>query len=70
MIRELGVETRPHGIRHTAVTEAVKVAQKNGIGIEEVLDFSRHKTLATLLIHRDRERNVQKTLSGLISTGT
>ena len=65
--KESGVETRPHGIRHTAVTEAVKAAQKNGIGIEEVLDFSRHKSLATLLIYRDRERNVQGRLSSLIS---
>jgi len=64
---KVGIKTRPHGIRHSAVTEAVKKAQKNGIDLEEVLDFSRHRDVRTLLIYRDRERNVQGKLSELIS---
>ncbi len=71
MVRDLGnkvgVKTRPHGVRHTAVTEAVKKAQDNGINFEEVLDFSRHKDVRTLMIYRDRERNVQGRLSELVS---
>jgi integrase/recombinase XerC len=64
---EIGISTRPHGIRHTAITEAVKKARENGIGLEEVRDFSNHKGIESLLIYRDRERNVQGTLSGLIT---
>lgn len=58
---ENGIKTRPHGIRHTAITEACKVAAENGIGLEEVLDFSRHSrsSVAILMVYRDRERNIQ-----------
>ncbi len=64
---KVGIKTRPHGIRHSAVTEAVKKAQANGMDLEEVLDFSRHKDVRTLMIYRDRERNVQGKLSELIA---
>ena len=65
----LGVSARPHGLRHTAITEACKAATAAGIGIEEVLDFSRHKSLAVLMRYRDRERNVQGTLAALVASG-
>jgi len=64
---QIGIETRPHGIRHTAITQAVKMAQAANIDLEEVCDFSRHADIRTLMIYRDRERNVQGNLSGLIS---
>jgi integrase/recombinase XerC len=64
---KIGIKTRPHGIRHSAVTEAVKKAQRNGMDLEEVLDFSRHKDVRTLMIYRDRERNVQGKLSELVA---
>ncbi len=64
---KIGIKTRPHGIRHSAVTEAVKKAQANGLDLEEVLDFSRHKDVRTLMIYRDRERNVQGKLSELVA---
>ncbi|HEV2692327.1 MAG TPA: tyrosine-type recombinase/integrase [Verrucomicrobiae bacterium] len=64
-----GIKTRPHGIRHTAITEACKVAAENGIGLEEVLDFSRHSrsSVAVLMIYRDRERNIQGQLASSIA---
>jgi integrase/recombinase XerC len=64
---EISIQTRPHGIRHTAITEAVKKSQEVNIGLEEVVDFSDHKDVKTLLIYRDRERNVQGMLSKLIA---
>jgi len=64
---KIGIKTRPHGIRHSAVTEAVKRAQANGMDLEEVLDFSRHRDVRTLMIYRDRERNVQGKLSELVA---
>jgi integrase/recombinase XerC len=63
----VGIETRPHGLRHLAVTEAVRAAQKAGMGIEEVLDFSRHADLKTLMIYVDRDRNAQGTIAGMIA---
>jgi integrase/recombinase XerC len=62
-----GVAVSPHGLRHTAITEACKVAQAAGIGLEEVLDFSRHKDVSVLMIYRDRERNVQGRLAALVA---
>jgi len=64
-----GFMTRPHGVRHTAITEACKVAAANGIGLEEVLDFSRHSrsSVAILMVYRDRERNIQGQLANCIA---
>jgi integrase/recombinase XerC len=72
VIRELGRRSgaghvRPHGLRHTAITEAVKAAQAHGIGLEEVLQFSRHSDVRTLLVYRDQERNVQGRLAQLVA---
>lgn len=63
----VGIHVRPHGIRHTSITAACKVAQANGIDLEEVLDFSRHADLKTLMAYRDRERNVQGKLANLVA---
>ena len=63
----IGIKARPHGLRHAAVTEACKLAQENGIKLEEVLDFSRHKDVKTLMVYRDRERNVQGQLAALVA---
>ena len=65
----VGLKVRPHSLRHTAITEACKAAQANGIGLEEVLDFSRHsrKSIAILMVYRDRERNVQGKLASLVA---
>jgi integrase/recombinase XerC len=72
LIRRLGekaaqVKTRPHGIRHTSISEACKIAQVQGLGLEEVLDHSRHASVTTLMIYRDRDRNVQGKIASWIS---
>jgi integrase len=67
MGRAVGVKTRPHAIRHSAITEAVKRAQANGIGLEEVRDFSGHADVRTLMIYRDRERDIQGKLATLVA---
>jgi integrase/recombinase XerC len=64
---KIGVKTRPHGIRHSAITVALKKAQAHQIDLEEVLDFSRHADVKTMMLYRDRERNVQGKLSELVS---
>lgn len=69
--REIGIKLRPHGLRHTAITEACKLAQANGYGLEEVLDFSRHsrKSIAILMVYRDQERNIQGKLASMVAAG-
>lgn len=71
LIRWIGknadIKTRPHGVRHLSITEACKAAQNNGFALEEVMDHSRHKSVATLMIYRDRERNVQGAISTLVA---
>lgn len=64
----VGIKCRPHGLRHTAITEACQVAQAHGMGLEEVLDFSRHASVTTLMVYRDRERNVQGRLASLVAS--
>jgi len=69
--KRIGIKLSPHKLRHSAITQACKLAQANNIDLEEVLDFSRHKNVQTLMIYRDRERNVQGTLAALVgSTAT
>lgn len=68
--RAAGVRVRPHGLRHAAITEAVKAAQANGMSLEEVLDFSGHADVRTLMVYRDRERDVQGLLAALVADGT
>ena len=35
--------------------------------LEEVMDFSRHKNVMTLMVYRDGERNVQGRLAALVA---
>lgn len=65
-----GVKVAPHGLRHTAITEACKAAQAAGMPLEEVLDFSRHNDLRVLMIYRDRERDVQGQIANLVAQTT
>ena len=46
---------RPHGIRHTAITQAIDLAGKNGLSTDVIRHFSRHRSLAMLMVYRDVE---------------
>lgn len=65
--KKVGLKTRPHGLRHSSITEAVRAAQSNGIDITTVLHFSRHKDIRTLMIYLDHEKDMQGTLANLVS---
>ena len=56
---EIGIPMTPRGLRHTAITEVLKVAQKMGYPIEDCLKFSRHKSIEVILAYRDRIENRQ-----------
>lgn len=71
LVRDLGravnVRTRPHGLRHAGITRACERAAEAGIGVEEVLAYSGHADLRTLLVYRDRLRNVQGQLAAMVA---
>ncbi len=64
---QAGVKVWPHGLRHTAITSAVEAAQEHGVTLDEVRQFSRHKNINTLLVYRDRVRDVQGQLAALVA---
>ncbi len=64
---QAGAKVWPHGLRHTAITSAVEAAQENGVTLDEVRQFSRHKNINTLLVYRDRVRDVQGQLASLVA---
>lgn len=78
IIRDLGaaagVHVRPHGLRHTAITQAIDAAARNGLSIDVVRQFSRHRSLGTLMVYRDLHENKQATIaewvSGCLADGT
>lgn len=73
LVRELGerigVHARPHGVRHSAVTEAIKLAARDGLDLSVVLAFSRHADPRTLFLYRDAEGDPQASVSSAIACG-
>jgi len=63
----VGVKARPHGIRHTAVTEAIKLAARKGLDLSIVQAFSRHADPRTLFLYRDAEGDPQASVSSAIA---
>lgn len=73
IIRDLGAATGvhvwPHGIRHTAITQAIDLAAKNAMSIDLVRQFSRHRSIGTLMVYRDlhESKRTQETFARLVS---
>jgi integrase/recombinase XerC len=71
VIRSMGVRTgqrvRPHGLRHTAISEAVRKAQAVGMDVTKVLHFSRHKDLKTLQVYIDQVEDAQGKIAELVA---
>ena len=63
----IGIQTRPHAIRPSAITEACKAAAANGMDLTEVLPFSRHSNVSTLQVYRDHERDTQGRLAAIVA---
>ena len=62
-----GVHVRPHGIRHTAITQAIDIAARKGLSIDVVRQFSRHRSIGTLMIYRDQHENKQAAIAEWVS---
>ena len=61
-------KVRPHGIRHTAITEATRASRTAGLGLEAVMAFSDHASVGTLSHYLDAEAGMQKRISAMLST--
>jgi integrase/recombinase XerC len=57
---------RPHGIRHTAITEAVRRAKEVGLAREEVQKFSRHRDFRMVARYLDAHDQAQKRLGAAV----
>jgi integrase len=74
IVRELGqrvgLHLWPHALRHTAITHAAELGQQAGLGLDKIRAFSRHRTIATLMIYVDAhdQEQTQRTLSELVAT--
>ena len=72
MIHDLGKRTgqkvRPHGLRHTAISEAVRKVQAVGMDVTKVLQFSRQKDLKTLQVYIDQVEDAQGKIAELVAT--
>lgn len=51
----VGVRARPHGLRHTAITEALETTNGN---VRAAQAFSRHANVATVMIYDDVRQNL------------
>jgi integrase/recombinase XerC len=73
IVRELGqrvgLHVWCHALRHTSITTAIVKGQQAGVGLDQIRHFSRHKTLATMLIYRDEHDKAvtQRTLADVVA---
>jgi integrase/recombinase XerC len=51
----VGVRARPHGLRHSAITEALEATNGN---VRAAQAFSRHANVATVMIYDDARQNL------------
>jgi len=71
IVKHLGTKTgqkvRPHGLRHTSISEAVRKTQAIGMDGTKVLKFSRHKNLNTLQVYIDGVEGAQGEIAELVA---
>lgn len=67
----VGVTTRPHGLRHMALTEAMGYAAAQGWPIARVLEYSGHssRSVAILLDYADDLEDAQGQLAEMVAQG-
>jgi integrase len=73
IVRELGqrcgLHVWCHSLRHTSITQAAELGQRAGLGLDKIRAFSRHRTIATLMVYIDEHERqaTQKTLVDLVA---
>ncbi len=61
----VGVEVRPHGLRHAAITEALDAT---GGDVRAVQKFSRHRDLRTLMVYDDNRSDLAGEVAAIVSS--
>ena len=61
---QIGIELRPHGLRHAAITEALDIMKGN---IRAVQRFSRHKDLRVLTVYDDNRQDLGGEVAKLLA---
>ncbi|MFC2171902.1 tyrosine-type recombinase/integrase [Acidobacteriota bacterium] len=64
--KDVGVETRPHGLRHAAITEALDLSQGD---IRSVQKFSRHSDPRTLNLYDDNREDLAGEIAKRVAAG-
>jgi len=62
---KIGIKVRPHGLRHSAITEALEATDGN---IRAVARFSRHKNIQTLTVYDDNRLDIGGDVARLIAS--
>jgi integrase/recombinase XerC len=67
--RRVGVRVWCHALRHSAITTAIVNGQQAGVGLDQIRAFSRHRSLATMLVYRDEHDRaaVQRQLADVVA---
>jgi len=60
----LGARVRPHGIRHSAITEALQLTNGN---VRAVQQFSRHEDVRTLQLYDDAREGLAREVAALVA---
>ncbi len=61
--KEIGITTRPHGLRHSAITACV-----DQFPLTDVQKFSRHKKIETVAVYADNKEGVQSKIADFVSS--
>lgn len=64
LAKQLGFEAKPHGVRHTAITDTL---DQSGGDIRAAQRFSRHERMETLKIYDDNRQNLGAQLAAKIA---
>jgi integrase/recombinase XerC len=68
--RRFGIHLHPHQLRHSAITSAVDQSVAMGLSLDQVRDFSGHKSINVLLTYRDKAANQQSTIANAVAKST
>jgi integrase/recombinase XerC len=63
---EAGVETRPHGLRHAAITQALDLTHGD---VRAVMRYSRHQDMKTVAIYDDNRKDLAGEVAKLVAQG-
>ncbi len=63
--KSVGVETWPHGLRHTAITEALNLTQGD---VRAVQRFSRHRDVRVLTIYDDNRTDLAGKVARMVAS--